>query len=149
MRNRLRIPANDLHSSLFLGGAAVLLVISILQLPPLPDIVHAPATPFDRTNPRIALEYRLLLEAAALIPEGASVSVVSAPRDFARETELHREAVALLPGRKVIPAAVWDRPTYADERAEFLIVAGPHHARERGIALLETPLGSVWRRPAP
>ena len=148
MRNRLRSPANGLSSSLFLGGAAVLLVISILRLPPFPDIVRAPATPFDRTNPRMALDCRLLLEAATRIPEGASVSVVSAPRDFARETQLHREAVALLPGRKVIPAAVWDTPTYADEQAEFLIVAGPHHAHERGTALFETPLGSVWRRPA-
>jgi len=132
---------------LFLGGAAVLLALSILRLPPLPEIVHAPATPFDRTKPGMALEYRLLQEAAALIPEGASVSVVCAPRNFTRETQLHREAVALLPGRKVIPAAVWETPTYADEQAEFLIVAGPHHARERGTALLETPLGSVWRRP--
>lgn len=144
----MRIPANGLDSRLFLGGAAVLLVISILRLPPLPDVVHAPATPFDRTNPKMALEYRLLLEAAARIPEGASVSVVCAPRDFSRETELHREAVALLPGRKVIPAAVWGTPTYADEQAEFLIVAGPHHARERGTALFETPFGSLWRRPA-
>ena len=148
MRNRLRIPENGVNSSLFLGGAAVLLILSTLRLPPLPDILHAPATPFDRTNPKTALGYRLLLDAAALIPQGASVSVVCAPRDFERETELHREAVALLPGRKVIPAAVWGTPTYADEQAEFLIVAGPNHARERGTALFETPLGSVWRRPA-
>jgi hypothetical protein len=148
VRNRLRIPANGLNSSLFLGGAAVLLVVSIWRLPLFPDIVHAPATPFDQTDSTVALEYRLLQEAAALIPEGVSVSVVSAPRDFTRETRLHREAVALLPGRKVIPAAVWNTPTYADEQAEFLIVAGSPHARERGTALLDTPFGSVWRRPA-
>jgi hypothetical protein len=58
-------------------------------------------------------------------------------------------AVALLPGRKVLPAALWNNPTHLEDQAEFLIVAGGKPAPAPGSLLLETPSGSVWQRGRP
>jgi len=96
--------------------------------------------------PASAESYRLFQAAAAVIPSGASVAPLSQPRDPVRETALHREAVALLPGRRVIPAALWDAPTHQEEGADFLIVAGPRPSPPPGTLLLETERGTVWRR---
>jgi hypothetical protein len=134
---------------LLLGGAAVLTALAIGRLPGLSDLLDAPSTPFDRSDPELADVYRLLQAAAAVIPPDASVAALSQPRHPARETELHREAVALLPGRKVIPAALWDVPTGREAEADFLIVAGPRPSPAPGRLLAETPRGSVWRRVRP
>ena len=99
--------------------------------------------------PAAAAPYRLFQAAAAVIPAGASVSPLSQPRDPMRETELHREAVALLPGRRVIPAALWYLPTSQEEGSEYLVVAGPSPSPPPGTLLLETPEGTVWRKARP
>ncbi len=135
---------------LLLGGAAALTALAIARLPPLPDLVHAPSTPFDRSAmPASAVSYRLFQAAAAVVPAGASVAVLSQPRDAVRETALHREAVALLPGRKVVPAALWGVPTGRESEADFLIVAGGTPSPSPGTFLLEMPRGTVWRRVRP
>jgi hypothetical protein len=135
---------------LLVGGAAVLTALAISTLPRFPEVLQAPSTPFDRSGmPGAAARYRLFQEAAAVIPPGASVAPVSQPRDPTRETELHREAVALLPGRRVIPAALWDAPTHREEEADFLIVAGPMPSPSPGTLRLETPAGNVWQRVRP
>ncbi len=85
-------------------------------------------------------------EAAAVVPAGASVASICQPRDPTRETSLHREAFALLPGRKVLAAAVWDTPMRSEEKADYLIIAGPDPAPPPGRLLLQTPAGSVRRR---
>ncbi|HSP93413.1 MAG TPA: hypothetical protein VLU06_02595 [Thermoanaerobaculia bacterium] len=132
---------------LFLGGAATLTAFAITRLPPLTDLVHAPATPFDHSAPPAAVaQYRLFVEAAAVVPAGASVASLCAPRNPTCETVLHREAFALLPGRKVLAAAVWDTPTHSEDQADFLIIVGPKPATPPGSLVLETPAGSVWRR---
>jgi hypothetical protein len=143
----MRIRPDTPQLFLLLGGAAILTVLAITRLPPLPDLLHAPSTPFDHSAPPAAVrQYRLFVEAAAVVPAGASVSAICAPRSPACETSLHREAFALLPGRKVLAAAVWDTPTHSEDQADFLIVAGPKPATSPGNLLLETPAGSVWRR---
>jgi len=132
--------------SLLLAGAAFLTAIAIQRLPPLPELLHTPSTPFDHSAPAAAARYRLFAEAAAVVPAGASVASICEPRDPALETSLHREAFALLPGRKVLAAAVWKTPTHSEERADYLIVVGPKPAPSPGRLLLEAPAGSVWRR---
>lgn len=134
---------------LLLAGAAVLTALAIARLPPFPDLFHLPSTPYDRSAPETAAVYRLFQTAAAVIPAGASVASLSQPRHPVRETELHRQAVALLPGRKVIPAALWDQPTGREAQADFLIVTGPRPSPAPGTLLAETPSGSVWRRVRP
>jgi hypothetical protein len=99
--------------------------------------------------PASAVSYRLFRAAAAVVPAGASVAVLSQPRDAQRETALHREAVALLPGRKVVAAALWDTPTGRESEADFLIVAGGTPSPSPGTRLLEMPGGGVWRRVRP
>jgi hypothetical protein len=143
-------PRNDTAQFFALfAGAVILTALAIVRLPRFPDLVRAPSTPFDRSAPDTAAVYRLLQAAAAVIPSGASVAPLSQPRHPVRETELHRQAVALLPGRKVIPAALWDEPTGRETEAEFLIVAGPRPFPAPGTLLAETPRGSVWRRVRP
>jgi hypothetical protein len=132
---------------LLLGGAAVLTVLSAVQLPSPRQLLRAPSTPFDRTSTASAApEFRLLLESASAIPTGASVCVVAEPRDPQHETWLHRAAIGLLPGRRVIPAALWDIPTNEESQAEFRIVAGRKPSVAPGELVLQTPAGTVWRR---
>jgi len=135
---------------LLLAGAALLTALAIARLPSFPDLVHPPSTPFDRSAmPASAVSYRLFQAAAAVVPAGASVAVLAQPRDAARETALHREAVALLPGRKVVPAALWGLPTGRESQADFLIVAGGIPSPPPGTLLLEMPRGTVFRRVRP
>ena len=134
------------QSFLLLVGAAVLTVIAIQRLPPLPELLHAPSTPFDHGAPAAAAQYLLFVKAAAVVPAGASVASICEPRDPVRETFLHREAFALLPGRNVLAAAVWDTPTHSEEKADYLVIVGPKPAPSPGHLLLETPAGSVWLR---
>jgi hypothetical protein len=65
------------------------------------------------------------------------------------DTYLHRFAVALLPGRRIVPAARWGVPTEPDEMrsAQYELVVGrsPTASGERA-PLLEIPEGTVWRR---
>jgi hypothetical protein len=136
----------DGFSPFFFVGAAALILLSIARLPTPPALFRAPSTPFDLSAPSRVSNYLLVSEAAAVIPRGVSVSPVSEPRDPVKETSLHREAVGLLPGRKVLPAAIWDVATDLGDRAEFVIVAGRRPATPPGGLLLETPRGSVWRR---
>ena len=135
---------------LLLCGAALLTALAIARLPRFPDLLHPPSTPFDRSAmPASAVSYRLFQAAAAVVPAGASVAVLAQPRDAMRETALHREAVALLPGRKVVPAALWGAPTGRESEADFLIVAGGIPSPSPGTLLLGMPRGSVWRRVRP
>jgi hypothetical protein len=132
---------------LFFAGAVILLALAIRELPPLPELLRAPATPYDR-NPAVAMasEWRLFTAAAEVIPAGASVCALAEPRNPDIETNLHRDAVALLPGRKVFAAAVYAVATRSEDQAEYLVVAGPPPASLPGERLLSTPQGTVWRR---
>lgn len=142
--------SGSLRLFLLLGGAAALTVLSIAELPPPAEILRAPSTPFDRTAAvAAATDFRLLWKAAAVIPQGATVSPLSQPRSVARETALAREAVALLPGCRVLPAAIWDMPTRLEDQAQFLIVVGPRPSLPLGVLVLEVPEGTVWRRQGP
>ncbi len=135
---------------LLLGGASALTALSISRLPSLPDILRPPSTPYDRSQTAAAAaHHRLFWEAAARIPRGFSVAPIAEPRDPAQETTLHREAVGLLPGRKILPGAVWNQPTHLEGQADFLIVFGPSPSPPPGILVFETEKGSVWRRVRP
>jgi hypothetical protein len=135
---------------LLLAGAAVLTALAISRLPHFPEALRAPSTPFDRNAaPGAVASYKLFQEASPVFRSGASVAALSVPRNAVRETSLHRYAVALLPGRKVLPAALWNKPTHLEDRADFLIVAGRRPAAPPGRLLLETPWGSVWQKNRP
>jgi hypothetical protein len=60
----------------------------------------------------------------------------------------HRFAVALLPGRRVIPSALYGTflPPELWKDAEYLVVVGPRPQTAPGRMLFETPDGSVWLR---
>ncbi len=131
-----------------LAASALVLVASLARLPPLAAVAHPPATPYDRSPARhVAPAFILLEEAAAVIPRGASVTVTSEPPDPRRDTESHHIGVALLPGREVVPAALWGapRPDLA-ARADYVVILGGRPAATPGRLLHESPLGTVWQR---
>ncbi len=143
--------SNSRHVAFLLVGSAILLGFSISKLPPSPALLRAPATPFDRIPvAAIAQAYRLLWNAAPLLPSGACVVIRSEPRDPAAESLLHQDGVALLPGRRVLPAARWGVPSpEIEEQAEYVVVVGPRPSSPPGTLLFETPDGSLWRRGRP
>jgi hypothetical protein len=95
---------------LWLLGSTLLLVLSFVAsarrgLP----TATLPATPFDRTNPDLADQWRFLREAAQHLPPGVSYTVVAADRQTAMS--LFMFSRALLPDRQARPTSYWDSPT--------------------------------------
>jgi hypothetical protein len=134
---------------LALAGSLTMLAYGIHRLPGGRALLQLPRTPID--NSRIhesAAEYRLLLEAARVVPANATVLMRSVTGDAERDTFLHRFAVAFLPGRKVLPAAVDGRPVPAplETSADYLVILGRGARVADGVLLLETEDGTVWRR---
>ncbi len=134
--------------ALSLAGAALLTGLEIARLPPPADWLHPPQTPFDRSDAwPIRSSYLLLGKAARVIPAQARVTIRSEPADPVADSVLFRHAVALLPGRRVLPAARLDAPTPELARqAEYLVLLGAPPVSPQGHLLLETSDGSIWRR---
>jgi hypothetical protein len=132
-------------------SAAILVGFSIAWLPPSPALLKAPSTPFDRIPVSVISQtYRLLWRASSVLPEGASVAIRSEPRDPGLESSLFKDGVALLNGRKVLPAALWSQSVPGIEsQADFVIVVGPKPASPPGTLLFASPDGSLWRRSRP
>jgi hypothetical protein len=134
-----------------LGGALVLAAFSVAALPFSRGLFRAPRTPFDAGDPWFTAPAWVLLSAAEpLIPAGASVLIRSEPPDPTADTYLHRYAVALLPGRTIIPAARWSVPMDPADtaKAQYEVVLGrPPGAVPSGRRLLRAlPEGTIWRR---
>lgn len=130
-------------------GAALLTALSIAALPFSRGLLHVPRTPFgDVGTDFSAPAWILLARADPLIPRGASVLPRSEPLDPTTDTYLHRFAVGLLPGRRIVPAARWFVPSPAEEvaTAEYEVVLGKRPEVPAGRLLLETPEGTVWQR---
>ena len=133
-----------------LVGAAILTGFSVAALPFSRGLFRAPRTPFDAGEASfIVPAWVVLSRAEPLLPRGASVLVRGEPADAMYDTYLHRFAVALLPGRQIVPAARWGVPSSADEMrtAQYEVVVGrrPSGSSDRRL-LLEIPEGSLWRR---
>jgi hypothetical protein len=146
----------DISRTILLGGAAVLLAMGAARLPPPAEILRRPETPFDRSGSRHAAPaYLLLSRAAGIVPAGAVAAVRAQPRSAADETILHFLGVALLPGRRVLPAAAWSQftPEY-EAQAEYIVVVGApppagYGAAERLSLLYSDSTGTIWKRASP
>ena len=134
---------------LSLVGAAVLAGFSVAALPFSRGLFRAPRTPYDASDAAFTVPAWIVLERAQpLIPAGASVVVRAEPADATTDSYLHRFAVALLPGRKIVPAALWGVPTSAEVLgdADYEVVVGATTSSPGRPLVLSTPEGSVWRR---
>jgi len=137
------------HLAILLAGAAILLGLSIGALPWRSGVLRAPSTPFDNSlASAMASDFRLFAEADAVLPPGVSVTAISEPRDSGRETALHRAAIALLPRRKIYPAALWSLASpNLEAQADYIVVAGRKPSQAPGdLLLLEMPSGTIWKR---
>jgi hypothetical protein len=132
------------RGSVSLLGAALLAAYSVVAIP-WASLGRRPRTPFDASaaGPAVASGYLLLRDAAPRIPAGASVAVVTEPRDPIRDAYLQRFAVALLPQARLQPAG--SGPSDAD----FVVVIGARPATAPGELVFDSPEGSVWRRKKP
>lgn len=109
-------------------------------------------TPLDLTTAReLAPGYTLLRAADQILPPKVSVVVRTSPPRATLETWYYRLGVGLLPGRQLLPSAVWN--TFTDpaiwKDAEYLVLVGKVPEDSPGHLLLATPYGTVWRRERP
>ncbi len=133
-------------------GAAVLAGFALASLPWGEGLLRRPRTPFDRSAARsVAPLYTILVDSRAAIPAGATVVARTEPPEAVMETYFHRFAIALLPGRRVRPSSFYGGFVQPDvwKDAQFMIVVGPRPVPAPGRLVLETPEGTVWRRPVP
>ena len=138
----------DIGTASALAGAALLAALALRGLPWGAGLA-APPTPFTHSaTPFLATAYALLRDADARIPAGASAVVLAEPRDARLESHFYRLGLALLPGREVLPAALFDEFTSGDTwaAAEYRIVVGIRPPAGEGVLVLQTPRGSIWRR---
>lgn len=137
-----------LSAAILLSGAALFSVWAVAVLPR--DFHGLPATPFDRSDIPLAAAFRFLSAARETVPAGASATVIASPRDAVRETSLYGTAVAVLDGRRVLPAAQWDEFTPRHElEAEYVIVYGARPAAAPGSLVAAVPGGTVYKRSRP
>ena len=132
-----------------MAGAAILLAAAIARLPSPRALFYPPLTPYDRGQVHLAPAFVLLTAARDVVPPGASVTVTSEPLDPVLDSGTHHMGIALLPGRLVLPAALFDRarPDLA-RQADYIVVVGRQPSEPPGDRLLSIREGSVWlRRP--
>lgn len=135
----------------FLFPAALLMTaVCLLQVPTPSHWLRQDATPFDNgPTASVAPAYALLRSAAVIVPPGARVLARTAVPNPRADTYLHRAAVALLPGREVLPAAIlFTKGTNFESRAEFVVVLGQLDSYPGFDRVLTTRQGTVWRRRA-
>ena len=132
-----------------LAGSAILAGFSVAALPFSRGLFHAPRTPYDASEATFTVPAWILLQRAAeVVPRDASVVVRAEPPDATNDSYLHRFAVALLPDRKIIPAALWSVPTAPEvlRGADYEIVVGKAPPSPAGRLVLSIPEGSIWKR---
>jgi hypothetical protein len=134
--------------SVLFPAALFMMAVCLLQVPAPSRWLRQDATPFDNgPTASVAPAFDLLLSAATVVPDGALVLARSAVPDPRADTYLHRAAVALLPDRQVLPAAIsFGRETGLETRAEFVVVLGQLDSYPDFDRVLATRYGSVWRR---
>ncbi len=142
-----RFPRPRVRLFALLVGAIFMTLMSVRKLSPFRDLLHLPATPFDRGDPAAAAAFLFLQTAERVIPPGETATVMTEPRDAARESSLFGLSIALIPGRRLLPSAQWSvfTPELSAE-VRYVIVLGPRPATEPGSLVHADPLGTVWRR---
>lgn len=140
----------DRRTLLPLAGSAVLAAFSIAALPFSPNFFRAPRTPYDASPAAylVVPAWIVLHHAEPLVPPGAKVVVRTEPPDPTNDSYLHRIAVALLPGRLVVPAARWGVPSEPAliQEADWELIVGKRPESAAGRLVLEIPEGTIWRR---
>lgn len=133
-----------------LAGSALLAAFSVAALPFSRGLFRAPRTPYDASpSAFVTVPAWILLErAAAVVPPGASVVVRSEPANPSSDSYYHRFAIGLLPGRRIVPAALWGTPTEPGplRDADYEVVVGSRPSAPFGRLVLEVPEGTIWKR---
>jgi len=100
----------------------------------------------DRTNPRLAEEWRFLWLAGGWVPRGATYTVLAADRN--REMSLYMISLGLLPGRHPLPVSYHGSPLAEPPNgADFLLFFSCGSAPPSGYRIVQAVEGGyVYRR---
>ncbi len=145
-------PRGSAPIGLLLAGAAALAAWSVARLPPPAEILRAPETPYEHSDVRYTAgpTFLFLTRVGPFVPRGATVTIYEEPRDPGRDGNLFEAGVALLPGRRVLPAAQWGAFTPEDEAAaEYVVIQGTGPAVPPGRLVGALEKGTIWRRHRP
>jgi hypothetical protein len=108
--------------------------------------IRAPASPVDRTSVERGRQWQFLEACQALVPPGATVSVVA--RDGEIEMALFMMAIGLFPEHAVVPHTYYGQPAPREyQRADWVLAYGPDPPALEGADLAARVAGgAVYRR---
>jgi hypothetical protein len=132
---------------LWLAMTFLVLVIPVAHglREPLASWLTVPDTPFDRTNSRLASEWRLLESARPYISRGSTFTVTA--KDLTDETMLFMMSYAVLPQGKPLPSSyLWDPTPRIGAHAEYVISLGCDRVDDSRI-LFRAEEGCIAWRP--
>lgn len=125
-----------------IAGAVANLLYAIDRLPPWPECLRLAATPLDHSRIHdLSDGFRLLSDAASIVPAGAVVRIDTGSRDALRDGMLYRTAVALLPGRRTVAASAGASTV----EAEYVVLIGAGRSVSAADLLRSDERGSIWK----
>lgn len=129
---------------LSIAGALANLLYAIDRLPPLAECLRVAATPLDHSRIHdLSGGFRLLSDAASIVPAGAVVRIDTGSDEALRDGMLHRTAAALLPGRRIVAASSGSSTVEPD--AEYVVLIGAGRSVSGADLLHSDGRGSIWK----
>lgn len=107
------------------------------------NLVLSGRSPFDNTGSGHAEQWLFLREAAGLIPEDASFTVIAGDREA--EMSLSMMSVGLLEKARLLPSSYYGRPVPAGAAARFVLEYGSYQSCREGETFVTTLAGGTLR----
>ena len=131
-----------------IAGALANLLYAIDRLPSWTDCLRLAGTPVDHSRIHdLSSAYRLLSDAARMLPAGATVRIDTRSSEALRDGMLYRLAVALLPDQRIAPPPAG--PATGDAALEsgvdYVVLIGGGGSVSRAELLHSDERGSIWR----
>jgi hypothetical protein len=124
-------------------GALISLVMLLAQPLWRDDLEQSQRTPFDNTGTGHAEQWRFLHEAAPLIPQNSSFTVVAGDRDV--EMSLAMMSVGLLAESRLMPSSYYGEKVPAGASARFVLVYGDSRGTRKGETFVASVPGGTLR----
>jgi len=137
----------DPRQLLWLWGAVLLLAFPVRDwIRAAPDSVFLrPVTPLDGIDPAAARQWTFLRRARAVVPAGATYTVIAPTRDV--EMNLYMMSLGLLPDAQGFPSSYYGVSTEQGARARYVLAYENPPLSEEARVRAVFPEGSVYERP--